>query len=149
MSLLTDFAACLSAGERLRLELHVDATGRLTLLAQPLLPAAPGAQDTDAQRLRAALVHPLCLRGTPEQLDTEGAAALQRYAEQRRDLHAAATELSTLDAALQQAQQAVREKRQKATSSSSPKASASTAASASVSAPTSTAASTDNPDSLF
>lgn len=145
MSLLRDLAAGLGAGERLRLELHVEDAGVLTLLVQPLLPAAPAAQDANAQRLRAALAHPLCLRGTPEQLDAEGLAALCRYGEQRRALHAAATELSALDAAIQQAQQTVREKRQKATTVPLPKSSA--AASASMSAPA--PAPTDNPDSLF
>ena len=141
MSLLRDLAAGLGAGERLRLELHVEDAGVLTLLVQPLLPAAPAGQDTDAQRLRATLAHPLCLRGTPEQLEAEGLAALRRYGEQRRALHAAATELSALDAAVQQAQQAVREKRQKATRSPSPPPS--------TAAPTPTPASTDHPDSLF
>ena len=145
MSLLSDLAACLGAGERLRIEAQAEDDQILHLLIQPLLPAAPAGQDTDAQRLRAALAHPLCLRGTPEQLEAEGLAALRRYGEQRRALHAAATELSALDAAIQQAQQTVREKRQKATTVPLPKSSA--AASASMSAPA--PAPTDNPDSLF
>ena len=144
MSLLRDLAACLGVGERLRLELHVEDedAGVLTLLAQPLLPAAPAGQDADAQRLRAALAHPVCLRGTPEQLDAEGSATLQRYAEQRRALHTAATELAALDTAIQQAQQTVREKRQKATAAP-PKPATDPPA------PAPTPAPTDNPDSLF
>jgi PRTRC genetic system protein E len=145
MSLLTDLAACLGAGERLRIEAQAEDDLTLTLYIQPLLPAAPAAQDADAQRLRAALAHPLGLRGTPGHLDGEGAAALRRYAEQRRALHAAATELAVLDAAIQQAQQTVREKRQKTTTAPPPKASAA----ASVSAPAPTPAPTDHPDSLF
>ncbi|MCB1782151.1 MAG: hypothetical protein KDJ34_19090 [Candidatus Competibacteraceae bacterium] len=147
MSLLSDLAACLGVGERLRLELHVENedAGVLTLLAQPLLLAASTAQDADAQRLRAALAHPLCLRGTPEQLDAEGSATLQRYAEQRRALRAAATELSVLDTAIQQARQTVQAKRQKASTAPPPKSSAA----APGSAPAPTPAPTDNPDSLF
>lgn len=144
MSLLSDLAACLGVGERLRIEAQAEDDQTLNLFIQPLLPvlpAASAAQDADAQRLRAALAHPLGLRGTPGQLDAEGAMALRRYAEQRRALHAAATELAALDAAIQQAQQTVREKRQKATAAAPPKSSAA--------APAPTPAPTDPPDSLF
>ncbi|HRY14765.1 MAG TPA: PRTRC system protein E [Candidatus Competibacteraceae bacterium] len=144
MSLLSDLVTCLGAGERLRIEVQSEDDQTLHLLIQPLLPAASTtAQDADTQRLRAALAHPLCLRGTPEQLDVEGATALRRYAEQRHALHAAATELAALDAAIQQAQQTVREKRQKATTAPPPKPAAAAPALAPAPAPT------DNPDSLF
>jgi len=142
MSLLRDLAACLGAGERLRIEAQAEDDQTLHLLIQPLLPAAPAAQDANAQRLRAALAHPLCLRGTSEQLDAEGSAALRRYGEQRRALHTAATELAALDTAIQQAQQTVREKRQKAPAAS-PKPATDPPAPALASTPT------DNPDSLF
>jgi len=112
MNLFDLLAGCLSDGERLRFDLD-RAGDALTVVVQPLLKSAPPHLDADRQRLRAALAHPLYLRGTSEQFAEGLADALAEYGAKRRDLHAVAADLDVLDEALRQARQAAHAQRQR------------------------------------
>jgi PRTRC genetic system protein E len=112
MNLFDLLAGCLSDGERLRFDLDRDGDA-LTVVVQPLLKSAPPHLDADRQRLRAALAHPLYLRGTSEQFAEGLADALAEYGAKRRDLHAVAADLDVLDEALRQARQAAHAQRQR------------------------------------
>lgn len=112
MTLFSLLADCLEAEEKLHFELRCEGAG-LTVLILPQLKPSAETSDPTLQAARAALNHPLVVRGTAEALDQELPTLLAQYGRQRTALRTEAQGLAALETALENARQAADEKRRK------------------------------------